>query len=63
MSVLLGVKEVDVERANIFLCGKRWAVEARRTQREDENKHRTKDRSKASKASTYVSVKKNNKKR
>ena len=33
MSVLLGVKEVDVERANIWKCGMRWAVEARRKER------------------------------
>ena len=33
MSVLQGVKEVDVERANIWKCGMRWVVEARRGQR------------------------------
>ena len=33
MSVVLGVKEVDVERANICKCGMRWAVEARRKER------------------------------
>ena len=33
MSVLQGVKEVDVQRANIWKCGMRWAVEARRKQR------------------------------
>ena len=33
MSVLQGVQEVDVERANIWKCGMRWAVEARRKQR------------------------------
>ena len=33
MPVLQGVKEVDVERANIWKCGMRWAVEARRKQR------------------------------
>ena len=30
MSVLQGVKEVDAERANIWKCGMRWVVEARR---------------------------------
>ena len=33
MSVLHGVKEVDAERANIWKCGMRWAVEPRRKQR------------------------------
>ena len=33
MSVLQGVKEVDAERANIWKCGMRWAVEATRKQR------------------------------
>ena len=36
MSVLQGVKEVDVERANIWKCGMRWAVETRRKQRQQQ---------------------------
>ena len=38
MSVLQGVKEVDVERANIWKCGMKWAVEARRKQRQQQEK-------------------------
>ena len=41
MSVLLGVKEVDVERANIWKCGMRWAVEARRKERGTEQEQNT----------------------
>ena len=92
MSVLQGVKEVDVERANIWKCGMRWAVGARRKQRrqqvqeqrrqqeqeqkqwrQDEQEQRessgrqskgkTQDRSKVSKASKCVSMKKNGWKR
>ena len=41
ISVLLGVKEVDVERANIWKCGMRWAVEARRKERGGEQEQNT----------------------
>ena len=41
MSVLLGVKEVDVERANICKCGMRWAVETRRKERGGEQEQNT----------------------
>ena len=41
MSVLLKAKEVDVERANIWKCGMRWAVEARRKQRGGEQEQNT----------------------
>ena len=41
MSVLLEAKEVDVERANIWKCGMRWAVEARRKQRGGEQEQNT----------------------
>ena len=41
MSVLQGVKEVDVERANIWKCGIRWAVEARRKERGGEQEQNT----------------------
>ena len=41
MSMLLGVKEVDVERANIWKCGMRWAVEARRKERGGEQEQNT----------------------
>ena len=41
MSVLLGVKEVDVERANIWKCGMRWAVETRRKERGGEQEQNT----------------------
>ena len=41
LSVLLGVKEVDVERANIWKCGMRWAVETRRKERGGEQEQNT----------------------
>ena len=33
MSVLQGLKEVNHECANVWKCGMRWAVEARRKER------------------------------
>ena len=41
MSILQGVKEVDVERANIWKCEMRWAVEARRKERGGEQEQNT----------------------
>ena len=41
MSVLQGVKEVDVERANIWKCEMRWVVEARRKERGGEQEQNT----------------------
>ena len=41
MSVLLGVREVNVERANIWRCGMRWTAEARRKQRGGEQEQNT----------------------
>ena len=71
--------EVDNERANIWKCGMRWAVETKRKEREGEqeqrrgsksksnggreSKSRPQDKSKANKASTCVSEKKNSLKR
>ena len=39
MSVLQGLKEVDVERANIWKCRMRWAVEARRKERGEQEQN------------------------
>ena len=44
MSVLLGVEEVDVERANIWKCGMRCAVEARRKQRRQQEQEQREQR-------------------